>query len=123
MQANITIDRRTALREIKQKLDIASVGCNTSTASGGLAIPNPVLAIAGLAGATAALENTRKLSQIVGALTAILDAFEESQEIEYLTSLEVPDNGTLDLLVKFLTARKQLIPFIEGFLAQKLRQV
>jgi len=107
MQANTTIDRRTALREIKQKLELASVGYGAAgvTALGGLAISNPVLAIAGLAGATAALENIQKLSQIVRALTAILDAFEESQEIEYLTQLEAPDNGALDLLVKFLTAR------------------
>jgi len=83
MQTDITIDRRTALREIKQKLDLASVsdGCAVATAPGELAISTPVLEVAGLAGATAALENIQKLSQIVRALTAILNAFEGSQEI------------------------------------------
>ena len=107
MQANLTIDRRAALREIQQKIDLATVEYSAAgaTALGGLVISNPLLAVAGLAGAAVALENVHKLRQLVRALTAILDAFEERQEIEYLTQVEVPDNGVLDVLVKFLTAK------------------
>lgn len=109
MQANVTIDsdRRAALREIQQKIDLASVdyGVAGAAAIGGLAISNPLLAMAGLAGAAVALDNIQKLNQLVRTLTVILDAFEKRIEIEYLTQLEVPDNGVLDLLVKFLTAR------------------
>lgn len=107
MQANAPVDNRALLLQLEQKRDWLSAndGAASSVAIGGAVTSNPTPEKGGAVGASVALKEIQKLNQITRALTAILDAFEDRQEIDVLTSLEVPEQGTLDLLIKFLTAK------------------
>lgn len=99
MQVNVATGRRVALREITEKID-------SSLSTGeDLFISDSLFKEAGFTGVPTALDKINELSQLVRAISAILDVFEDHQQIEYLTRLEIPNQGVLDLLVKFFPAR------------------
>lgn len=87
------------------------------TAAGGataasIVIPEPVTKLgsllAGTAGANLVLKRTQKVNSILRNAKAIDTAFKE-QQVQAFLDLPVPDNGRLDLLVKFPLPPKKAI--------------
>ncbi|PSB33931.1 hypothetical protein [Stenomitos frigidus] len=98
----VLLHNREAWKQLEQERERLTNGCRGAGISflAGLTLANPILLLGSLPLLGITGTQLQKTSQIYLNMGRLLDAFER-QEIIITPRLEVPDNGSLDLFVRF----------------------
>ncbi len=105
----VLLNNRPALEQLEQEQEYLTASCYAAGTAliAGITFANPFLALGALPPFGIISKYLQKVSQIYLTLGTLLDAFEQ-QGVLITPRLEVPDNGSLDLFVRFPNPPKAL---------------
>jgi hypothetical protein len=105
----VLLNNRQALTQLEQEREYLTASCYGAGAAliAGITFANPFLALSALPPFGIIGKCLQKISQIYLNMEPLLDEF-ESQGVLITPRLEVPDNGSLDLFVRFPNPPKTL---------------